>query len=112
MTVPGLLCPKSKVAICTPKRDRSSAFRGGGRPRSAGETLPAQEFHHNLPEAILAIRKTVIAIREKMELYIFIGATNGEIGDVSPRDGGVALALEEEAGGAVAGEQGFAGVSA
>jgi hypothetical protein len=51
----------------------------------------------------------VIAVGKEVELDLLEGAADGEIEDAFPGDGGVELSLQEEAGGAVTGEQGVEG---
>ena len=47
---------------------------------------PLQEFHHQLPQAFLAIRQPMIAVEEEVELDLLEGAASGEIGDAPPGD--------------------------
>src|SRR5262245_37215754 len=73
---------------------------------------PEQKLRHQLPQPLLAVRQTVIAIREKVQLYFFKGAGSGEFRDAFPGDRGIELSLEEEGRGAVAGAEGLDGVGA
>src|SRR5436305_14915453 len=71
-----------------------------------------QELPHQLPQPVLPVGEPVISVGEEVELDLLEGAADGEIEDALPGDGGVELTLQEEAGGAVAGEQGVEGVGA
>src|SRR5262245_48310574 len=77
----------------------------GKRSSILDHSPPPQELHHQHPEPLLAVGQAVIAVREEVQLDLLKRAADGEVGDAPPGDGGVLLALQKEAWGAVAIEE-------